>query len=109
MRCKSPLQADKILAAAAGLFATHRFHEARMEDIAAAAAVGKGTLYRYFKDKEELYIALLDRAADGISQRIYAAITKADATPALLFDEGRDRSREIKWVHFDVSQRARLQ
>ena len=62
MRSKTPLQAEKILAAAAQLFATHRFHEARMEDIAALAEVGKGTLYRYFKDKEELYLALLQRA-----------------------------------------------
>ena len=31
MRSKTPQQANKILAAAAQLFATHRFHEARME------------------------------------------------------------------------------
>jgi AcrR family transcriptional regulator len=77
VRCKSPLQADKILAAAARLFATHRFHEARMEDIAADAEVGKGTLYRYFKDKEELYRALLARAAEGLQARLREAL----ATP----------------------------
>src|SRR3954453_19395952 len=70
MRTKAPLQAEKILTAAARLFATHRFHEARMEDIAAAAEVGKGTVYRYFKDKEELYLALLERAAEGLSSRL---------------------------------------
>ena len=70
VRTKSPLQAEKILDAAAGLFASQRFHEARMEDIAAAAEVGKGTIYRYFKDKEELYVALLERAAAGISARL---------------------------------------
>ncbi len=42
----------------------HRFHEVRMEDIAAEAEVGKGTLYRYFADKEELYRAMLGRSAD---------------------------------------------
>jgi AcrR family transcriptional regulator len=73
VRCKSPLQAEKILAAAARLFATHRFHEARMEDIAAVAEVGKGTLYRYFKDKEELYLALLERAAETILEKLHAA------------------------------------
>ena len=67
MRTKTPLQGEKILSVAARLFATHRFHEARMEDIAAAAGVGKGTLYRYFKDKEELYLALLARAADQMA------------------------------------------
>ncbi len=73
MRTKTPIQSDKILAVAARLFATHRFHEARMEDIAAAAGVGKGTLYRYFQDKEELYLALLAQAAEQLSPRLQAA------------------------------------
>lgn len=74
LRTLSPAQADKILAAAARLFATHRFHEARMEDIAALAGVGKGTLYRYFKDKEELYLGLLARAAEDILARQHRAM-----------------------------------
>jgi AcrR family transcriptional regulator len=74
VRCKTPQQADKILAAAALLFSSHRFHEARMEDIAAQAEVGKGTLYRYFKDKEELYLALLARAAEGLQKRLREAL-----------------------------------
>lgn len=77
MRVKTPQQADKILAAAARLFATHRFHEARIDDIAALAEVGKGTVYRYFKDKEELYLALLDRAGAGLHERLRDA--RADA------------------------------
>lgn len=70
MRKKTPSQAEKIFTAATRLFARQRFHEVRMEDIAAAAEVGKGTLYRYFKDKEELFAALLDRAAEEMSQRL---------------------------------------
>ncbi len=77
MRTKSPEQAEKILIAAGRLFALHRFHEARMEDIAGAAGVGKGTLYRYFKDKEELYDALLDRAAAGLQQRVEEGLASA--------------------------------
>lgn len=50
---------ERILAAAGALFAAHRFHETRMDDIAQAAGVGKGTLYRYFRDKNLLYEALL--------------------------------------------------
>jgi AcrR family transcriptional regulator len=63
-----------MLDAAARLFGAHRFHEARMEDVAAAAGVGKGTLYRYFRDKEELYLALLDRAGKKLRERIHAAV-----------------------------------
>jgi AcrR family transcriptional regulator len=72
VRTKTLAQAEKILTAAARLFAAHHFHEARMEDIAESAEVGKGTLYRYFKDKEELYMALLARAADQMAERLRA-------------------------------------
>jgi AcrR family transcriptional regulator len=77
VRTKTPLQEEKILTAAARLFATQRFHEARMEDIAEAAAVGKGTLYRYFRDKEELYEALLARAAEQVNLRLDEELAQA--------------------------------
>jgi AcrR family transcriptional regulator len=67
-----------MLDAAAHLFGTHRFHEVRMEDIAAEAAVGKGTLYRYFSDKEELYLALLERAS-----RRYVACLEDEVGPVV--------------------------
>jgi AcrR family transcriptional regulator len=72
VRMKTLDQADKILGAAMRLFGTHRFHEVRMEDIAAEAEVGKGTLYRYFADKEELYRAMLGRSSDCFLQRMEA-------------------------------------
>jgi AcrR family transcriptional regulator len=84
VRTKSPVQAEKILAAAGRLFGTRRFHEVRMEDVAAAAGLGKGTLYRYFKDKEELYLALLDRAAAGLRQNIDAGLATARCPRAKL-------------------------
>lgn len=61
------------------LFATHRFHEARMDDIAALAEVGKGTVYRYFKDKEELYLALLERAAVGLQSCLCERLSRANS------------------------------
>ena len=75
-----------MLDAAGRLFGAHRFHEVRMEDIAAEAEVGKGTLYRYFSDKEELYLALLERASQQLICRLEAC--KRTATP-------RDRLRAI--------------
>jgi AcrR family transcriptional regulator len=74
VRTKTPDQADKILTAATRLFGAHRFHEVRMEDIAAEADVGKGTLYRYFADKEELYRAMLARAAERFMRRVEAIV-----------------------------------
>jgi AcrR family transcriptional regulator len=84
VRIKSPEQAEKILTAAGRLFASHRFHEVRMEDVACAAGVGKGTLYRYFTDKEELYLALLSRAAAGLRRGIDDGQAAADGPRARL-------------------------
>jgi TetR/AcrR family fatty acid metabolism transcriptional regulator len=93
LRTKTANQAEKILGAAARLFAQQRFHEARMEDVAAAAEVGKGTIYRYFKDKEELYLALQTRAADQMSERLRQAVAggggpraKLEAVVATIID-----------------------
>ena len=58
MRTCDPKRGLQILDAAAQLFAKHHYHEVRMDDIAAHAGVAKGTLYRYYQDKEDLYLAL---------------------------------------------------
>src|SRR3954452_19957283 len=48
-----------ITATAARLFATRPFHKVRLEDIAAEAKVGKGTVYIYFDDKDDLYFSII--------------------------------------------------
>ncbi len=55
----TPLQQErqeKILQAAARYFAKVHYHMADMDSIAKDAGVGKGTLYRYFKNKDDLYL-----------------------------------------------------
>ncbi len=84
VRIKTTLQADKMLDAAGSLFGAQRFHEVRMEDIASAAGVGKGTIYRYFSDKEELYLALLDRASKQIRERLEQAVREGEGARAQL-------------------------
>jgi AcrR family transcriptional regulator len=84
VRTKTPEQAEKILAAASRLFGAQRFHEVRMEDVAAEAEVGKGTLYRYFHDKEELYIALLARCSEEYLKHIEQVVAGAGSPRARL-------------------------
>jgi AcrR family transcriptional regulator len=84
VRTKSQEQADKMLDAATRLFGGQRFHEVRMEDIAAEAGVGKGTIYRYFADKEELFLALLKRASDQFLAQCREAMNGQKATQAKL-------------------------
>ncbi len=52
---------QQILQAASQVFAEKGFYKARMDDIAAKARLSKGALYLYFKSKDAIIIALLDR------------------------------------------------
>ena len=49
---------DEIINAAKAVFADKGFRKATMEDIANEAELSPGTLYIYFKNKEELYASL---------------------------------------------------
>lgn len=44
-----------ILASARVLFREKGFHKTKMEEIALKAGVGKGTIYEYFKNKQEIF------------------------------------------------------
>lgn len=46
-----------IMQAAERLFTSRRFHEVTTDDVAREAKVGKGTIYRYFQDKDDLFFA----------------------------------------------------
>ncbi|MFD7260902.1 TetR/AcrR family transcriptional regulator [Streptomyces sp. NPDC059874] len=59
-----------VLEAAAALFAEHGVEGVSMDQIAAAAGVGKGTLFRRFGDKSGLATALLDARERVLQQAI---------------------------------------
>jgi AcrR family transcriptional regulator len=52
---------EDILRAAREVFASKGYHSAKVDDIAKAAGVGKGTVYLYFPDKRSLISELLRR------------------------------------------------
>ena len=52
-------KAAQIMCAAEELFMDRRYHEVTLDEVAAKAGVGKGTIYRYFEDKEDLYLSTL--------------------------------------------------
>lgn len=51
----------QILKAAESIFTKKGFYEARMDDIAEETGLSKGAVYLYFKSKNDLIIAILDR------------------------------------------------
>ena len=48
---------ELISRAAIEVFAEKGFHQARVSDVAARAGVADGTIYLYFKNKEEALVA----------------------------------------------------
>jgi AcrR family transcriptional regulator len=58
----------EILAAAIKVFGRKGFAAASVDDIAAAAKIAKGTLYLYFKSKEEIYATAVHLAAAQVQE-----------------------------------------
>ena len=67
---------DQIMTAAEEVFTQKGFNDARMEDIAKGTGLSKGTLYLYYKSKDDIIIAILDR----IFQREFKVFTNLDLT-----------------------------
>ena len=66
-RARTPDKEETILEAAARVFSGKPFHEVLIDDVAAQAGVGKGTIYRYFETKEDLYFAAILHSFDELS------------------------------------------
>ena len=71
---------DRILAVAERVFTEHDFHEVRMDDVAQACGVAKGTLYLYFPGKRELYLAVLFEGMERLRDAL-DLVAKAPGRP----------------------------
>lgn len=60
----------QILGAAEKLFKNKRYHEMTLDLVAKEAKVGKGTIYLYFKDKDDLVFQLALRGHDELCELI---------------------------------------
>jgi len=68
---------EKVLAAARAQFAEHGL-EAQIDEIAAEAGVGVGTVYRHFPTKLDLLEALANERFEGLADAARAALEVAD-------------------------------
>ena len=67
---------NRIFKAALKVFSEDGFYRATMDKIASLSGVGKGSLYRYFKSKEELLEMLLEEEYKGIVESITEIFNK---------------------------------
>jgi len=68
----------EILEAAARLFARHGYADTDTQLLADELGVGKGTLYRYFPSKQELFLAAADRVMGMLCEHVEAAMAEID-------------------------------
>ncbi len=69
-RVKTQEKELAILDAASRVFASRPFHEVLIDTIAADAGIGKGTIYRYFETKEDLYFATVLHVVETLAAEL---------------------------------------
>jgi AcrR family transcriptional regulator len=67
---RKALQRARILEAAREIFFRDGFMAANLDEVALSAGVAKGTLYRYFESKGDLYVALLAENGRAFEERM---------------------------------------
>jgi AcrR family transcriptional regulator len=72
---------QQIMVAAKRVFSVKGFSKATMEDIAKEAELSPGTLYLYFKNKDELYASLSLRILQYLLIRLEHVNNEPDLTP----------------------------
>jgi TetR/AcrR family fatty acid metabolism transcriptional regulator len=84
---------EAILRAATEVFARNGYFNAKVADVARVAGVADGTVYLYFKSKEEILHSIFDRSVE-------AALSSARAEIAGLAD-AREKLRRIARLHLE--------
>lgn len=69
----------EIIDAAQTLFTEKAFEKVTIQEIAASAGIGKGSVYLDFKNKDEIYFAIVERNANSWIEKLEAAINVAKA------------------------------
>lgn len=71
---KKQLKREKIIEAAVKIFAQKGFYTANVKDVAREAGVADGTIYLYFKNKDDLLISLFEHKMQEILLRFEKVI-----------------------------------
>ena len=88
-----PDKREAILRAAIRVFAHNGYFNSKVADIASEAGVADGTVYLYFKSKEEILHSIFDRSVDE-------AVAEAKKQLAAISD-ARDKLRQIAFLHLE--------
>ena len=102
---------ETIMDAARKLFYDKGYELTTVEEIAAMAELGKGTIYSYFKSKEEIYFAILESEFAILEDRMRQAIeesTTAENALHRLYETfiqyNQERPNFIKAIFLQIEQ-----
>ena len=98
---------EEILDAAQSVFFEKGLAAATMDEIAEAAELSKGTLYLYYKSKEDLYLAVMMRGMQILNANLATVIAKNDSVPRTVenlsdafYDFFHDHRDYFRMLHF---------
>jgi len=91
-----PSRKNDLLKTAYGLFNQHGFHATGIDRILQESGVSKATLYKYYRSKEELIVAVLERRHQQLSEAFDEALAQHSAEHPDALPEQR------LWVIFDA-------
>ena len=70
------MRQKQILDVAARIFSKKGFARTQVDEIANIAGLGKGTVYRYFKNKKDLFLSVVDRGIENLKDLVLEAMAK---------------------------------
>jgi AcrR family transcriptional regulator len=85
---EDPVKREQILDGALSVFMQMGFDAASMNDITREAGVSKGTLYVYFKNKEDLFAAIIERQKLRVFSQLQEILEKGMPVRQTLHDYG---------------------
>jgi len=89
---------EKLVDVARQLFAKQGLEDTTMNDIAVASGKGRRTLYTYFKNKEEIYWAVIEGELERLSERMNEVARQSM--------EPEDKLVEIVYTHLNMIKEA---
>lgn len=69
---------DQIIETASRIFSKYGFRKTTMDEIARLMGKGKSSIYYYFKNKEEIYEAVINHETEILRRELVKAISQAD-------------------------------
>ncbi|MCK4810309.1 MAG: TetR/AcrR family transcriptional regulator [Candidatus Omnitrophica bacterium] len=70
------MRQKQILDVAAEVFSKNGYARTQVDEIANLAGLGKGTVYRYFKDKKNLFLSVADKGIENLKDLVLEAMAK---------------------------------